>query len=136
MTPVYQEVASGPQVYRRVISEPRKGLIIHEDEQIDIAPVVRLTTAEGADQGHSLDRRIGFQQPKHLIQQGVAELPQKSRSGWQASDSLRVEPVMARNRIPFNYPVCDWAVSGAPEMCSLCRAAASAGWKDEAESPT
>jgi len=80
MTAVYQQVTSRPQAHRGVVSEPRKGLIAHENQQIDIAPVVCLAAAEGADQGHSLDRGISFQQPKHLIKQGVAKLPQKSRS--------------------------------------------------------
>jgi len=91
MTAVYQQVTSRPQAYRGFIREPRKGLIAHENQQVDVTPVVRLATAEGADQGHSLDGGISFQQSKDLIKQGVAKLPQKSRSRCQVSDSLRVQ---------------------------------------------
>src|SRR6185437_3704492 len=86
MTAVYQQVSPRPRVYLRVIREPREGLITHENQQVDIAPVVRLTTAEGADHSHSIDSRISFQQPKHVIKQGVTKFSQKSRPGCHPSD--------------------------------------------------
>jgi hypothetical protein len=92
MTAVYQQVSPRPRAYRRVIREPREGLITHENQQVDIAPVVRLATAQGADHSHSIDSRIGSQQPKHVIKQGVTKLSQKGRSGCHPSDSSRDEP--------------------------------------------
>jgi hypothetical protein len=46
MTAVYQEVSPRPRACRGVIREPREGLIAHENQQVDIAPVVRPATAE------------------------------------------------------------------------------------------
>src|ERR1700751_4947197 len=87
MTAVYQQVSPGPRAYCRVIREPREGRITHENQQVDIAPVVPLTTAEGADHSHSIDSRISFQQPKYVIKQGVTKLSQKSRPGCHLFDS-------------------------------------------------
>jgi hypothetical protein len=60
VTAIDQQVGLRPGACRRLIFEPRQSLVTHEDQQVDIAPVVCLAAAQRTNQSHSLDRKVSF----------------------------------------------------------------------------
>jgi hypothetical protein len=76
---VGEQVGPRPGAGGRLVHELPDELVAREDEQVDIAPVILFAAAQRADQGHPGDRRVGFQQPEHLVEEAVTEPGQQRR---------------------------------------------------------
>jgi len=63
------------------VREPCDIVVVHQDEQVDVAPVVELAAAERADQGRPLDGGASLKQPEQLTEEAVAELAEQRRPG-------------------------------------------------------
>jgi hypothetical protein len=81
MTAVRQQVSLRPGPCGGLIHEPRDCPVAHQNQKVNIAPVVCLAAAERTNQGHSVDIGISLQPPKHLIEQTVTQLAKKRRPG-------------------------------------------------------
>jgi hypothetical protein len=76
---VRQQVRLRPGPLGGLIREPRYVRITHEDQQVNVAPVVGVATAERSNQGGAFDSWVSLQQAKYLLEQAVT---QSAKTRW------------------------------------------------------
>src|SRR5580700_5786165 len=125
MTAVRQQVSVRPEACGGLIHEPREGPVAHENQKVDIAPVICLAAAERTDQGHAADHGVSLQQAKHLIEQTVTQVAKKRRPGchrpilhaphYRVDDPYGRKPSLAtrfRSSLTVRRAPWGWSYSG------------------------